>query len=70
MGIDKSRAIRHKWRIPEKTLFGICILGGGIGSWLGMYTFRHKTRHWYFVIGIPFITIAEIAGVVKFFIMG
>ena len=43
MGIDKRRAICHKWRIPEKTLFLVSILGGSIGTWAGMYLFRHKT---------------------------
>ena len=49
MGIDKRRAIKHAFRIPEATLFLFAIMGGSIGSILGMYTFRHKTRHWYFI---------------------
>lgn len=49
-GIDKGRAIRHKWRIPEKTLLGMCLIGGVIGAWAGMYTFRHKTKHIHFYI--------------------
>lgn len=60
MGIDKRRAIRHKWRIPEKTLFLVSILGGSIGTWAGMYLFRHKTKHWYFVIGMPLILIVQL----------
>lgn len=60
MGIDKRRAIRHQWRIPEKTLFLVSILGGSIGTWAGMYLFRHKTKHWYFVIGMPLILIAQL----------
>ena len=44
-GIDKSKAKHHKWRIPERVLLGMCIAGGVIGGWLGMYTFRHKTKH-------------------------
>ena len=60
MGIDKRRAICHKWRIPEKTLFLVSILGGSIGTWAGMYLFRHKTKHWYFVIGMPFILIVQL----------
>lgn len=55
MGIDKSKAIHNKYRIPERHLFGIAILGGSIGSWLGMSVFRHKTKHKTFVFGIPFI---------------
>ncbi len=61
MGIDKYRAIRDKWRIPEKTLFVVSLLGGSIGTWFGMYAFRHKTKHWYFVLGMPAILIAQIA---------
>ncbi len=57
--IDKSKAKRRAWRIPEKTIFAAALLGGGPGVWLGMYWFRHKTRHWYFVVGIPLITLAE-----------
>lgn len=60
MGIDKRRAICHKWRITEKTLFLVSILGGSIGTWAGMYLFRHKTKHWYFVIGMPFILIVQL----------
>jgi len=61
MGIDKRKAIKRAFRIPEATLFLIAILGGSIGSILGMYTFHHKTRHWYFVYGMPFILILQIA---------
>lgn len=60
MGEDKRRARRHLWRIPEKTLFLCSILGGSIGTWAGMYVFRHKTKHWYFVIGMPSILILQI----------
>ena len=47
-GVDKRRAKKGKWRIPERVLIGFSLLGGGIGGWLGMKLFRHKTRHWYF----------------------
>ena len=60
MGIDKRKAIHHKYRISEKTLFLASLLGGSIGSILGMQTFRHKTKHWYFVIGMPAILILQI----------
>ena len=60
MMIDKRRAIRHAWRIPEKMLFLCSLLGGSIGTWAGMYLFHHKTRHWYFVIGMPVILILQI----------
>lgn len=55
MGIDKAKAIKGAWRIPEKTLFLFSIIGGSIGTWAGMYIFHHKTKHWYFVIGMPAI---------------
>ena len=60
MYIDKKSAIKKKWRIPEKTLFLFAILGGSVGSIAGMHLFRHKTKHWYFVIGMPFILIIQI----------
>lgn len=60
MGIDKRRAARHKWRIPEKTLFLSAILLGSIGANLGMQVFRHKTKHKSFVIGMPVILIVQI----------
>ena len=60
MGADKRRARNQAWRIPEKTLFFLSIIGGGPGSILGMYLFRHKTRHWYFVVGMPLILVAQI----------
>jgi len=59
MGIDKRRARLGKWRIPERTLFLIALLGGSIGSLIGMYLFRHKTRHLKFVIGMPLILICQ-----------
>ena len=61
MGIDKRKAIKHAFRIPEATLFIIAIIGGSLGSIAGMYLFRHKTRHWYFVYGMPAILILQIA---------
>ncbi len=60
MWLDKRKAIKGSWRIPEKTLFLITALGGGIGTIAGMYTFRHKTKKLGFVIGFPLITILEI----------
>ena len=61
MGVDKHKAKVHAWRIPEKSLFLISILGGSVGTWAGMYIFRHKTKHWYFVIGMPLILMIQIA---------
>ncbi len=60
MYIDKRRAIKNKWRIPEKTLFLLAIAGGSIGSIAGMHLFRHKTKHWYFKYGMPVILICQI----------
>lgn len=57
MGIDKKRAIRRQWRIPERTLLLIAFLGGGMGSFLGMFTFRHKTKHVKFTILLPIAAI-------------
>ena len=60
-GADKRRARKGKWRVPEKTLFLLPLLGGSIGALLGMRVFHHKTKHWYFVWGIPAILLAQIA---------
>ena len=58
---DKVKARKNRWRIPERTLIGSAVLGGSIGALLGMYTFRHKTRHLKFTLGVPAILIAQIA---------
>jgi len=60
MGIDKWKAKRGRWRIPEDSLFMFTILGGGIGTIAGIYTFRHKTQKLKFTIGMPLILILEI----------
>lgn len=64
MGMDKQKAKAHAWRIPEKTLFLVSLLGGSLGTWCGMYLFRHKTKHWYFVIGMPLILFLQIAAII------
>ena len=61
MGIDKYKAKKDLWRIPEGTLMMICLLGGGIGTIFGMYKFRHKTKKLKFSVGMPTILISEIA---------
>lgn len=61
MGYDKWKAKKHAWRVPEATLFIIALIGGSIGSILGMHLFRHKTRHWYFLYGMPAILLLQIA---------
>ena len=60
MGMDKRKAQKRAWRIPESTLFVLAIIGGSIGSILGMHLFHHKTRHWYFLYGMPAILIVQI----------
>lgn len=63
-GIDKRRAVKHKWRISEKTLILSALLEGGIGAFSGMFLLRHKTKHTKFLILVPaalFITIGTIA---------
>lgn len=64
MGIDKHRARTRQWRIPERVLFGAALLGGSAGAWAGMYLFHHKTRHWYFVVGMPLILAVQAAAVI------
>ena len=64
MGWDKLCAKRDARRVPEKTLFLLAIIGGSIGSIAGMYAFRHKTRHWYFKIGLPLVLILQIAAII------
>lgn len=66
MGMDKARAKARAWRISEKTLFGIALLGGSAGTWAGMYIFRHKTKHWYFKFGMPLILVLQIVVVCYF----
>ena len=59
-GIDKKRARKREWRISEKTLIGIAVIGGCVGAILGMHIFHHKTRHWYFRYGLPLILIIQV----------
>ncbi|MBQ3157259.1 MAG: DUF1294 domain-containing protein [Clostridia bacterium] len=61
MGIDKAKAKAGAWRIPEKTLFLVTALFGGLGGTAGMFFFRHKTKHWYFRLGFPALLIVQIA---------
>lgn len=60
-GIDKRRAGRGMWRIPEARLLLIAVFGGSLGAWAGMYCFRHKTQHLKFKYGIPAILILQLA---------
>ena len=60
MGVDKRKAIKQVWRTPESSLFLIAIIGGSLGSIIGMYTFRHKTRKKKFKYGMPFILFLQL----------
>ena len=60
ISIDKKRSIKNNKRTPEGVLFFLAILFGALGIWLGMYTFRHKTKKWFFVLGIPMALIQNI----------
>lgn len=61
MGVDKYRAIRRRWRIPEATLFILALVGGACGGTVWMYSFRHKTKHWYFAVFFPLLALAQLA---------
>ena len=63
MGTDKTNARKGKRRIPEATLFLSALAGGSLGAVIGMYFFRHKTRHWYFVVGMPLILLVQLVAV-------
>ena len=60
-GIDKWKAKRDKWRVPEATLLMLAALGGSVGALLGMFVFHHKTKHKKFLIGVPLILLAQLA---------
>ena len=60
-GIDKRKARNHQWRISEASLICVAVLGGSVGALLGMFIFRHKTKHLKFLIGVPLILILQIA---------
>lgn len=66
MLIDKWKAKKKRWRIPEATLMTVAALGGSIGSLIGMYTVRHKTKHLKFVVGIPAILVVQIFAAIYF----
>lgn len=59
-GVDKLKALRDKWRIPERTLLWMAFLGGALGAWLGMKAFRHKTQHRRFTVLVPLFLILQI----------
>ena len=65
-GVDKWKARRDKWRIPEETLIWLAIVGGSIGALLEMHLFRHKTKHKKFLIGIPVILLIQVVLILYF----
>ena len=65
-GADKFAAQRQKSRVPEKVLFLLSALGGSVGMYLGMFTFRHKSKDWYFVVGMPAIILVQAALILYF----
>ena len=60
MWMDKRQAMVDGWRIPEKVLFAIAFFNGGIGATLGMFLFRHKTKHKYFLFGLPALALLNV----------
>lgn len=60
MGIDKRKARKRAFRVPEATLFVLALIGGSLGSIVGMHLFHHKTRHWYFLYGMPVILALQV----------
>lgn len=67
MGIDKYKAKKRAFRIPEATLFILALFGGSLGTTLGMFLFHHKTRHWYFLYGMPLILILQLLLIAVFY---
>ncbi|WP_163581584.1 DUF1294 domain-containing protein [Gracilibacillus saliphilus] len=68
MWIDKRKARKNKWRIPEGRIWFFAIIGGALGATIGMYVCRHKTKHTLFLIGLPFIAIIQWLLIIIFFI--
>lgn len=68
MRVDKQKAIKNQFRIPERTFFLLSLLGGAIGTYIGMKIFRHKTKHGRFTIGIPILIIVNLATFIYAFV--
>lgn len=64
-GLDKKYAREGRWRIPEKTLLGIAMIGGAAGAWIGMQTFRHKTKHLSFRVLVPLFIVVHVGIIYK-----
>ncbi len=69
MGIDKQKAKKQQWRIPERTFWSLAIIGGALGVLIGMKSFRHKTKHRSFTIGMPVILVLHIVLLFIYFSM-
>ncbi len=67
MGVDKRKALKHKWRIKEKQLWLIALLFGSPGTYVGMQLFRHKTKHRLFKYGLPILSVIELVIIVVIF---
>lgn len=67
-GMDKLKAKRSKWRVPEATLLLFAVLGGSVGAWLGMKIWHHKTQHKKFKYGLPLIIFIQIVAVIVYFL--
>lgn len=67
MGIDKRKAKRQQWRIPERTFWSLAIMGNALGVIVGMKVFRHKTKHRSFVFGMPMILVIQIILLITYF---
>ena len=70
MWLDKQKAKKHAWRIPEATLFFVAFIGGALGLTIGMFSFRHKTKHWYFRYGFPTILACQICILIYLTVIG
>ena len=68
MLIDKIKAKKKLWRIPERVLLGVSAVGGSLGGLLGMRLFRHKTKHAQFYIGIPVMLVIHIVALIAYFV--
>ena len=62
-GVDKWKARRGRWRVPEATLMGLAALGGSVGAWLAMQLFRHKTQKKKFRYGVPILFVLQLTAV-------
>lgn len=65
-GMDKWRAVTRQWRVREKKLIGLAVIGGSIGAFIGMTVFHHKVRKWYFKLGIPAILVIQLSIAIHF----